>query len=127
MAWGATIKVPALDPVILGILLEALTACNRHLMRQYRVPPLYASGVRYQAEPPGQENWLTAPVILVEADAKDDCEGLACWRAAELQLAGEDAKAVGMSQPLVGGGTAWHIQVQRPSGIEDPSVILGMR
>lgn len=122
--WRATIKVPELDPVVLRHLLDALTAIDRHLLVKYHVPPLYQSGVRYRAEPPPAEDWLSAPIALVEGFA--DCEDLASWRAAELQNQGEPALAVGERQ-VVGGVGITHVTVQRPWSREDPSAVLGMR
>ena len=37
----------------------------------YPVPPLYASGVRYKEDPPGQENWKDCLAVL--ADGHGDC------------------------------------------------------
>jgi hypothetical protein len=37
----------------------------------YPIPPLYASGVRYQEDPPGQENWKDCLAVL--ADGHGDC------------------------------------------------------
>lgn len=37
----------------------------------YPIPPLYASGVRYKEDPPGQENWKDCLAVL--ADGHGDC------------------------------------------------------
>lgn len=62
-------------------LLEGLIKVNEwHLRRSlrraqkglgYPIPPLYASGVRYKEDPPGQENWKDIPAVL--ADGHGDC------------------------------------------------------
>lgn len=125
MAWRATIVAPEIDPKIIEIELDALVRANRYLLLRHRVPPLYKSGVHYQAETPPKEDWLTAPVAAQLGLA--DCEDLACWRAAELQMAGERARPV-YKREQVGGYGFWHIQVERENGdIEDPSRLLGMK
>ena len=62
-------------------LLEGLIKVNEwHIRRSIRraekglgvpIPPLYASGVRYKADPPGQENWKD--VLAVLKDGHGDC------------------------------------------------------
>ena len=49
-----------------------------------QAPLLYESGVRYEEEPPGQEDWQDVPTCL--RMKVGDCEDLACWRAAELRV-----------------------------------------
>lgn len=72
--------------------LEVLLHCLTHidvlyLRRHPETPRLYDSHVRYMEEPPGQEEWQDVPTCLRMGDA--DCEDMACWRAAELQVRGE--------------------------------------
>lgn len=90
-------------------------------------PLLYQSGVKYQEEPPGQEDWQDIPTTLKLGIG--DCEDLACWRAAELR-----ERYNIMAEPTFiwkvrpNGGYLYHIQVRYPDGrIEDPSRALGMR
>jgi len=62
-------------------LLEGLIKVNEwHLRRSLRraqkglgppIPPLYTSGVRYKADPPGEENWKDIPAVL--KDGHGDC------------------------------------------------------
>ena len=62
-------------------LLEGLIKVNEwHLRRSLRraqkglaapIQPLYASGVRYKEDPPGQENWKDIPAVL--KDGHGDC------------------------------------------------------
>lgn len=62
-------------------LLEGLIKVNEwHMRRALRrtqkglgspIPPLYASGVRYKEDPPGQENWKDCLAVL--ADGHGDC------------------------------------------------------
>jgi hypothetical protein len=58
----------------------------------YPIPPLYASGVRYQEDPPGQENWKDCLAVL--ADGFGDCDRLVAWRTAELRVAGYPAEPI---------------------------------
>lgn len=63
---------------------------------------------------------------------KIDCDGLACWRAAELRQAGIKASAFMTSRQRPGGGTTYHALVRWPplgetyDTSEDPSLLLGM-
>lgn len=107
---------------MLGTLVEL--DCD-YLRAHSEVPLLYKSGVRYQLEPPGHENWRDIPTCIKEGVG--DCEDLACWRCAELIVRyGIDARPTFLWKKLPR-GTLYHIQVLTPEGIEDPSRILGMR
>lgn len=116
-----TIDVPATRATFEAALL-GLVAVNVALMRtRSQLPPLYASGVRYQRER-GTERWQTCEQVF--SARVGDCEDLAAWRVAELHQAGEVDAA-----PIVTrtGRKLWHVRVRRADGtIEDPSRILGM-
>ena len=88
------------------------------------LPELYKSGVRYQREAAGKENWQLPSQTL--SRGVGDCEDLAAgWRVPELWLAGETT-----ARPVVVKESPQlrHIQVRRADGsIEDPSALLGMR
>jgi hypothetical protein len=113
------------------------------------VPPLYASGVVYAEDPPGEENWRDVYSVL--ARGRGDCDNLVGWRVGELRA--NDVKAEPVLkwqfvptatmieiQPtkelkdkwrreLAGQKGLWmvHCLVRMPDGaIEDPSKILGM-
>lgn len=105
----------------LAALLAALTAIDRYQIAVFNLPPLYDAGVRYireGAQP--REEWRSAVEVIEHGGG--DCEDLATYRAAELQLAGEDARAIAVRSSL-----GWHIVVRRGDGtIEDPSARLGM-
>jgi hypothetical protein len=105
------------------------------------LPALYESGVRYQEEPPGHEDWLDAPEVVRQGVA--DCEDLAAYRAAELRVAGHDCEPVikwqwipremmlaqGYPASKLPDRGVWmvHCCVRFPDGsVEDPSKILGM-
>jgi len=136
----------------LQIALEGMTKINewhiaRNLKRAKRgaeppIPPLYASGVVYKEDPPGEENWKDCWACLRDGHA--DCDRLAAWRAAELRVAGVPAEpvlkwqwipraimiAMGYPARLLGNSPGvWmvHCLVRFPDGTtEDPSKILGM-
>lgn len=117
-------------------ILDAQVAINRLYLSLHDVPPLYESGVRYENEPPWKflgkvvEEFATIPVIL--SRGWDDCDGLAVWRCAELQQAGEHARIrIQWKQHRKANGSKgrkyFHIVVRRGNGdIEDPCAKLGM-
>ena len=125
------------------ILLDALTEVHVDHLRAYpKTPSLYDSGVVYEREPPGREDWQDIHTTLRRGGG--DCEDLATWRAAELLVRGIPAKAFGKPRPMLipascpeGAltcqdepqmGTLWHILVRLPNGkVEDPSRNLGMK
>jgi len=125
----------------LGVLLEALTKVNEVIMGRQRLPSLYESGVRYQAEPAGEEFWLDALQVLLRKLC--DCEDLACYRAAELRVySGIQARPVFIFGRDAQGRQLYHCRVRYPTSAgprhasatlidgeyeEDPSVVLGMR
>jgi hypothetical protein len=109
---------------------EAAIFVNRIHIAQGGVPPLYASGVRYQNEPVGlPDNLLDIPAI--QKQGWGDCLHLSCWRVAELREAGEEKAGLAYvwKEVLIKGrpGRLFHCIVRRSNGvIEDPSRILGM-
>jgi hypothetical protein len=115
----------------LDIMLRNLFEIDSLYLRYFpHTPLLYQSGVRYMEEPPGQEDWQDIPTTLRLGIA--DCEDLAVWRAAELNVRyGIAARPIFREQKRPNGSYLYHIQVLLPEGynprIEDPSRILGMR
>lgn len=125
----------------LGILLEALTKVNEVIMRRKRLPALYASGVVYRAEPPGDEFWLDALQVLARRHC--DCEDMSAYRAAELRVyGGIQARPCFIFGQDQSGRQLYHCRVRYPAAAgqrhpsaklvgdeyeEDPSVVLGMR
>ncbi len=141
-------------PIILA--LQAMIAVNEyHIRRSIRraqkglgapIPPLYASGVRYKEDPPGQENWKDCLAVL--KDGHGDCDRLCAWRVAELRCAGIAADPlikwqqvprdimISMGHPahmvpqegisMVHVCVGWPGWQQDPSRVEDPSKLLGM-
>jgi hypothetical protein len=112
----------------LRTLLFALMHVDELYLRAHpETPPLYQTGVRYQEEPPGQEDWQDIPTTI--ALKIGDCEDLACWRAAELRVKyGIQAVPTFVWKKRANGGYLYHILVRHPDGrVEDPSRALGMR
>lgn len=112
----------------LNILLLALMHVDiEYLKANPETPMLYESGVRYEEEPPGQEDWQDIPTTLKMRVG--DCEDLACWRAAEYRVRhGIMATPIFTHKRRPNGGYLYHILVKLPDGrIEDPSRRLGMR
>lgn len=116
-----TIAVSSLSAV--QTFLTALQLVDQEQLTSGRYPRLYNSGVRYQREPRGQEDWQTVSRAYRSKFA--DCEDLAAWRAAELVVSGEDRRARAVIKRVRPG--LIHCLVQRGSGLmEDPSRVLGM-
>ena len=114
-------------------LLDYLVLVNRNFLRKYpNTPLLYKSGVRYEYETPGVEEWQDIPTTLLKGFG--DCEDLACWRAAELiERYHVPAKPAFTFARMPNGGYLYHIRVWVPNGgkdgagvMEDPSRFLGM-
>jgi hypothetical protein len=119
-------RVPLRDAEdVLGALRAHVAASVRDIARAARegrpIPPIYASGVRYDRRDPN-ERWQLPSETL--GRRRGDCEDLAAWRAAELLLRGERA-SVGVRRT---GPRVLHAIVVRANGsVEDPSKRLGMR
>ena len=118
----------------LNILLAALTKIDIEYLRDHpETPDIYKSGVRYVEELSGLEDWQDIPTCLVTR--RGDCEDLACWRAAELNVRhGIKAYPIYGFRTLPNGNVVYHIRIQYPAvggtgpgRIEDPSRMLGMR
>lgn len=113
---------------ILQRLLDLQTDVNVLWLKSHpRAPGIYDSGIRYAAEGRFKEVWQSVGVILSGDVA--DCEDLACWRAAELRVTGEDsaARATFYSRQLSRSRRLYHVIVLRGDGsTEDPSRALGM-
>lgn len=111
--------------------LETLTQINQWHLRQDRYAPLYHSGVYYQEEPPGEEEWLDTPSLYKQGFG--DCEDIACARVGELRHhRGLPAvPCISYKDFEVGPGkvvTLVHVLVLLPDGsVEDPSKVLGMK
>jgi len=107
-------------------LLEALTAVNMAWLREHDGAPwLYRSGVRYEEEPPGRDEWQDIPETIARREG--DCEDLACWRLAELRVREGEHATPFVKHAVLGPRTIYHVAVRRADGrLEDPSRILGM-
>lgn len=109
-------------------------------------PQLYDTGIYYQEDPPGREDWRDAPAALdrfFRTGKGIDCDQLICWRVAELRVAGIAADPVikwqhlshalavqiGYPSKMIPAEGLWlvHCCVRFPDGtIEDTSKNLGM-
>ena len=77
------ITVPA-NLATLTALLEGLTIANMWLLRNHsQLPPLYQSGVRYKAEPPGEEKWEIATRVYHTARLYRHDGRLCCYTKGE--------------------------------------------
>lgn len=121
-----TMTIPTVSRAGVRHALEALVRRNQDLLRETRVPPLYAARVAYRPEPQGLEDWDALDIVWPRGYG--DCEDLAGWRAAELRENGEHARAdCYVSRVSPEGRRVWHCIVVREDGtIEDPSIQLGM-
>ena len=117
-----------LSNAIMAELLEGLVRADCVLLRACpAMPRLYASGVFYQREPVGVENWRTNVRMLETGNG--DCEDLASARTAEKRVdeGQTGAKADFIFRKLQTGGTMYHIRSRDQAGnLEDPSRRLGM-
>lgn len=119
-----------LSEFVINHLLSLQTVLNvAWLQKHPDAPRLYESGLRYAVEGPYAEVWQTFPVAY-RGDVAD-CEDLACMRAAELIVSGEDpgARAVFYGRQLTPRRRLYHVIVRRTTGpheFEDPSRALGM-
>lgn len=113
----------------LNVLIRALAEIDAEYLRRHpETPLLYKSNIPYVPEQESQERWQDIPTTLKRRQG--DCEDLAAWRAAELNVrAGIDARPeVYVSKVFPDGRRLYHVIVRLPNwDVEDPSFILGMR
>jgi hypothetical protein len=110
----------AMSDAILAVMLEALFQADRIWLQHHpETPDLYDSGVRYVEEPEGAEDWQDISTCLRMGIA--DCEDLACWLAAELDVRyGVPARPAFEKQVLADGRVLYHIIVRLPDGMPLP-------
>jgi hypothetical protein len=110
---------------VLDAALEATTRLNEQLLKEGVVPPFRkaVNAVRWKPEPPGDEHFDHAAVVL--GRGWGDCDDLAPWHAASLRATGEDPGAKAFVKKS--GPNRWHAVVQRSNGlVDDPSREAGM-
>jgi len=110
---------------ILDAALEATTRLNESMLKAGDVPPFReaVNAVRWKPEPPGDEHFDHAGVVL--GRGWGDCDDLAPWHAASLRVTGQDPGARAFVKKS--GPTRWHAVVQRSDGsVDDPSKEAGM-
>ena len=112
-------------PEVLDAALEGVTRLNEALLADGKVP-LFENAVdrvRWKPEPPGDEHFDHAGVVL--GRGWGDCDDLAPWHAASLRASGKDPGAAAVVKRS--GHKRWHAVVQRSDGrIDDPSAAAGM-
>ncbi len=105
--------------------IEALAKTNYVYLQMYPdTVALYDSGVYYREEPFGEEDFFDIPTVLQQGFA--DCEDLAAWRVAEYWSVGLSATPLVSWDVFRNGDVLFHVRVQTPYGLEDPSAALGM-
>jgi len=116
-----------LTQATLQCMLDALTDIDaRYLQRHPEVAPIHQAGVRYEEEPPGQEDWQDVATTLRTRTC--DCDDISPWRAAELRVRLLNARAIMKPQKKADGSSLYHILTLMPDGtVEDTSRDLGMR
>lgn len=107
-------------------LFEALVTANIAYLHEHpETPRLFESGIRYDEEAPGSEDWQDIPETLKRG--KGDCEDLACWRIAELRVRDHEHAMAYLKRAERGDRVLYHVAVWRADGrLEDPSRVLGM-
>lgn len=112
------------------------------LLAHPETPPIYASGLRWNAQDygDGEEDWMDIPTALATCNGPScpngglgtDCKVLVAYRVAELRLAGYDARPwlyrqVRAQRPDGSRVYGYHVVVRLPDGTdEDISRRLGM-
>jgi hypothetical protein len=115
-----SIPVPAEGQADLQMALDFLVAISREQIKRHNLPHPYAAGIVYKREPKGRERWQTA---LHTARVKHgDCEDLAAYLAAWMQVHGQRARAF-----LRRSDVGYHCLVASGDQILDPSKHLGMK
>lgn len=112
---------------VLRVWLEALITANvAYLRANPDTPWLYESGVTYEEEEDGEDDWTDIPETL--RLKVGDCEDLAAWRIAELRVRELEAAIPRVTIHASGSRVLYHVSVRRADGRhEDPSRLLGMR
>ena len=112
---------------ILNAALEGVTRLDERLLKE-RAAPLFRDvvgkgRVRWKPEPPGQEHFDHAGLVMRRGWG--DCDDLGPWHAAGLRVTGEDPGAHAVVRRS--GPKRWHVVVRRSDGtIDDPSIEAGM-
>jgi hypothetical protein len=117
----AEVTKPVLDAA-----LESVTRLNEQLLKEGSVPTFdraLAKGLRWKPEPPGDEHFDHAGIIVKRKWG--DCDDIAPYYAATLRHTGKDPDAQAVARRS--GPHRWHAEVMRGDGsIEDPSRMAGM-
>lgn len=125
MRINVAVPEPHVSAPILNAALEGVTRLNEALIREGAVPPFdeVKHRLRWKPEPPGEEHFDHAGVVLRRGWG--DCDDMGPYAAASRRVTGEDRGARAMVRRS--GPKRWHVVVKRSDGsIEDPSIETGM-
>lgn len=114
-----------ITPEVLDAALEGVTRLDESLLHAGVVPTFRdaVQRVRWKPEPPGQEHFDHAALVLHRGHG--DCDDLAPWEAASLRATGADRGARAVVKQV--GPKRWHAVVRKSDGrIIDPSAAAGM-
>ena len=114
------VRAPILDAA-----LEGVTRLDEALIREGAVPPFdkVKHRLRWKPEPPGEEHFDHAGVVLRRGWG--DCDDMGPYKAASLRVTGVDPGA--RAAVRKSGPKRWHVVVKRSDGsIDDPSIETGM-
>lgn len=125
MRINVAVPEPHVSAPVLDAALEGVTRLNEALIREGAVPPFDAvkHRLRWKPEPPGEEHFDHAGVVLRRGWG--DCDDMGPYHAASLRVTGEDPGA--RAHVRRSGPKRWHVVVQRSDGsTDDPSIETGM-
>lgn len=122
-------------PAVLGMLLETLVNINYLYLKEFpQTPRIYQSGIKYQPEKYGAEDFKDIGQLLEEAkqtgDLVGDCEDLAAWRVAEARAMdglGPNEAFIEWIEAVFDGATVYHIRANIKGVREDVSKIVGRK
>lgn len=111
---------------LLNMLEQLVISNTSYLERHPRIPHPYQSGLYYDTEPEGQENWLGVEALLKAGWG--DCEDLAAYLAGWYRARKQIMARVVLIRFTKGKHVWYHAVVKMPDGdLEDPSKVLGMK
>lgn len=125
MRINVAVPEPNVSAPILNAALEGVTRLDQDLIKEGAVPPFrdVVHRIRWKPEPPGEEHFDHAGVVLRRKWG--DCDDLGPYHAASLRVTGEDRGARAVVRKS--GPKRWHVVVRRSDGsIDDPSIEAGM-
>ena len=125
MRIGIAVPEAHINEDVLNAALEATTRLDESLIRSGAAPTFRDAleRVRWKPEPPGQEHFDHAAMVLSRGHG--DCDDLGPWEAASLRVTGADRGARAVVEKV--GPKRWHAVVRKSDGRRlDPSAAAGM-